>query len=88
MSSLRKKALVRLLLCAVVLIATIVFSVLLLNGTFDGDAEPASDATSSSEVVSDAPSEGTDSAPAEGESTAEGEPASESVAEPLSLIHI
>ena len=36
MSSLRKKALIRLLLCAVMLIVTIVFSVLLLTGTFDG----------------------------------------------------
>ena len=39
MSSLRKKALIRLLLCAVMLIATIVFSVLLLTGTFDGAPE-------------------------------------------------
>ena len=44
MSSLRKKALIRLLLCAVMLIVTIVFSVLLLTGTFDGavtGADPA-----------------------------------------------
>ena len=33
MSSLRKKALVRLLLCALALIATIVFCVLLLTGS-------------------------------------------------------
>ena len=46
MSSLRKQAMIRLLLCALVLIASIVFSVLLLTGTFDGDSA-ASDTTTS-----------------------------------------
>ena len=82
MSSLRKKALVRLLLCAVVLIATVVFSVMLLSGAFDGDAEPASEPASTSDSVSEAPSEGTDAAPAEGDATVEGDSAAESVADP------
>lgn len=86
MSSLRKKALIRLLVCAVFLIASIVFSVLLLTGTFDGSSEPASDPSSTSESMdassSDSAAEGADSlseseVPDEG-----GEPASESVAEP------
>ena len=48
MSSLRKKALIRLLLCAIVLIATIVFSFLLLTGTFDGSTDSTSTPESSS----------------------------------------
>lgn len=85
MSSLRKKALIRLLLCAVFLIASIVFSFLLLNGTFDGGSEPASDSSSVSDSVdstaSDAATDGV--ASTEGEGTAEGtDSASESVAEP------
>lgn len=85
MSSLRKKALIRLLLCAVFLIASIVFSFLLLNGTFDGGSEPSSDSSSVSDSVdstaSDAATDGV--ASTEGEGTAEGtDSASESVAEP------
>ena len=45
MSEIRKKAMTRLVLCAVALVACIIFSVLLLSGTFDGktsgDATPA-----------------------------------------------
>lgn len=93
MSSLRKKAMVRLLLCALVLIATIVFCVLLLTGTFDGDPSGASEPASTSQSASDSTS-GSDSAPvSEGEPASEGEgagtdetvssdPASESTAEP------
>ena len=51
MSSLRKKAVIRLVVCAVFLIASIVFSVLLLTGTFDGDTAPAADPSSTSESV-------------------------------------
>ena len=36
MSEIRKKAMTRLVLCAVALVASIIFSVLLLSGTFDG----------------------------------------------------
>ena len=36
MSEIRKKAMTRLMLCAVALVACIIFSVLLLSGTFDG----------------------------------------------------
>ena len=45
MSEIRKKAMTRLVLCAVALVASIIFSVLLLNGTFDGKtggSQPAS----------------------------------------------
>ena len=59
MSELRKKAMTRLAICAVALVASIIFSVLLLTGTFDGktdsgDAAPAtSDATSAAAGVND-----------------------------------
>lgn len=46
MSKLRKKAMTRLVICAVALIASIIFSVLLLSGTFDG--KKSGDAASSS----------------------------------------
>ena len=36
MSEIRKKAMTRLVLCAVALVACIIFSVLLLSGTLDG----------------------------------------------------
>lgn len=45
MSEIRKKAMTRLVLCAVALVACIIFSVLLLSGTFDGKtggSQPAS----------------------------------------------
>ena len=52
MSELRKKAMTRLAICAVALVASIIFSVLLLTGTFDGktdsgDAAPATSDTTS-----------------------------------------
>lgn len=59
MSELRKKAMTRLAICAVALVASIIFSVLLLTGTFDGktdsgDAAPAtSDTTSATAGVND-----------------------------------
>ena len=65
MSEIRKKAMTRLVLCAVALVACIIFSVLLLNGTFDGKtggSKPASGDTISS------------SAPAEPEATPEPTP--------------
>lgn len=43
MSKIRKKAMLRLVLCAVALIACIIFSVLLLSGTFDGKTGGSSD---------------------------------------------
>lgn len=86
MSSLRKKALIRLLLCAVFLIASIVFSFLLLNGTFDGGSEPASDSSSVSDSVDSSASDAAsdeNGASAEGDGTTEGtDSTSESVAEP------
>lgn len=42
MSEIRKKAMTRLMLCAVALVACIIFSVLLLSGTFDGKTAAAS----------------------------------------------
>ena len=45
MSEIRKKAMTRLVLCAVALVACIIFSVLLLSGTLDGKtggSKPAS----------------------------------------------
>mgnify|MGYP000031381998 CR=1 FL=1 len=52
MSDLRKKAMTRLVLCAVALVASIIFSVLLLTGNLDGqtgsgDATPATSDTTS-----------------------------------------
>lgn len=86
MSSLRKKALIRLILCAVVLIATIVFCVFLLNGAFDGDSQSTSDPASTSESVDGSSSEATtdgESQPAEGsESSEEAQPTPEPTPEP------
>ena len=68
MSEIRKKAMTRLVLCAVALVASIIFSVLLLSGTFDGQtggSKPASGDTISS------------SAPAEGVAEATPEPTPE-----------
>ena len=91
MSELRKKAMTRLAICAVALVASIIFSVLLLTGTFDGktdsgDAAPAtSDTTSAAAGVNDPtadsfPAEATgDTAapPAEEQPAAEPEPTPE-----------
>lgn len=85
MSELRKKAMTRLAICAVALVASIIFSVLLLTGTFDGktdsgDAAPAtSDTTSAAAGVND-PTADSFTAEATGD-TAE-QPAEEQPAEP------
>ena len=85
MSELRKKAMTRLAICAVALVASIIFSVLLLTGTFDGktdsgDAAPAtSDTTSAAAGVND-PTADSFTAEATGD-TAES-PAEEQPAEP------
>lgn len=85
MSELRKKAMTRLAICAVALVASIIFSVLLLTGTFDGktdsgDAAPAtSDTTSAAAGVND-PTAGSFTTEATGD-TAE-PPAEEQPAEP------
>ena len=75
MSEIRKKAMTRLVLCAVALVASIIFSVLLLNGTFDGKtggSQPASGDT----ISSSAPAEGVDD-PTADNFTAESTPAEE-----------
>ena len=80
MSEIRKKAMTRLVLCAVALVACIIFSVLLLNGTFDGKtggSQPASGDT----ISSSAPVEGVDD-PTADNFTAESTPAEEAPAEP------
>ena len=64
MSEIRKKAMTRLVLCAVALVACIIFSVLLLSGTLDGKtggSKPASVDT----ISSSAPVEGVDDPTAE-----------------------
>ena len=60
MSELRKKAMTRLAICAVALVASIIFSVLLLTGTFDGKTSDSSSAAASSSDA--ASSETTDTA--------------------------
>lgn len=80
MSEIRKKAMTRLMLCAVALVACIIFSVLLLSGTFDGKtggSKPASGDT----ISSSAPAEGVDD-PTADNFTAESTPAEEAPAEP------
>ena len=80
MSEIRKKAMTRLVLCAVALVACIIFSVLLLSGTFDGKtggSKPASGDT----ISSSAPAEGVDD-PTADSFTAESTPAEEVPAEP------
>ena len=91
MSDLRKKAMTRLVLCAVALVASIIFSVLLLTGNLDGqtgsgDATPVTgDTTSAAAGVDDPtadsfPTEATgDTAapPAEEQPAAEPEPTPE-----------
>lgn len=85
MSELRKKAMTRLAICAVALVASIIFSVLLLTGTFDGktdsgDAAPAtSDTTSAAAGVND-PTADSFTAEATGDTT--DPPAEEQPAEP------
>ncbi|WP_455501674.1 SH3 domain-containing protein [Gemmiger sp.] len=54
MSELRKKAMTRLVICAVALVACIIFSVLLLTGTFDGKTSSGDVTPAASDVVSDA----------------------------------
>ena len=90
MSELRKKAMTRLAICAVALVASIIFSVLLLTGTFDGktdsgDAAPAtSDTTSAAAGVNDptADSFTTEATGDTAEPPAEEQPAEEQPAEP------
>lgn len=91
MSSLRKQAMIRLLLCALVLIASIVFSVLLLTGTFDGDSAASdtttSDSTDATPEENGEPTENTGDSdgaePAEGQdATAEAEPTPEPTPDP------
>ena len=80
MSEIRKKAMTRLVLCAVALVACIIFSVLLLSGTLDGKtggSKPASGDT----ISSSAPVEGVDD-PTADNFTAESAPAEEAPAEP------
>lgn len=80
MSEIRKKAMTRLVLCAVALVACIIFSVLLLSGTLDGKtggSQPASGDT----ISSSAPVEGVDD-PTADNFTAESAPAEEAPAEP------
>ena len=85
MSEIRKKALIRLLLCAVALIACIVFSVLLLTGKFDGKTGgTAADSTAASDSVDSAVS-GVDDPTADSftaETSAEEAPSEEPTAEP------
>ena len=80
MSEIRKKAMTRLVLCAVALVACIIFSVLLLSGTLDGKtggSNPASGDT----ISSSAPAEGVDD-PTADSFTAESASAEEVPAEP------
>ena len=85
MSEIRKKALIRLLLCAVALIACIVFSVLLLTGKFDGKTGgTAADSTAASDSVDSAVS-GVDDPTADSftaETSAEEAPSEEPTVEP------
>lgn len=60
MSEIRKKAMTRLVLCAVALVACIIFSVLLLSGTFDGKTSGTSTPASGDVVSSSAPAKGVD----------------------------
>ena len=80
MSEIRKKAMTRLVLCAVALVACIIFSVLLLSGTFDGQtgvSQPASGDT----ISSSAPAGGVDDPNAD-DITPESTPAEEAPATP------
>ena len=80
MSELRKKAMTRLAICAVALVASIIFSVLLLTRTFDpktdsGDAAPATSDTTSAAAGVDDPT--ADSFPAEATGDTAAPPAEE-----------
>lgn len=90
MSELRKKAMTRLAICAVALVASIIFSVLLLTGTFDGKTDSGdaalatSDTTSAAAGVND-PTADSFTAAATGDTAeppAEEQPAEEQPAEP------
>ena len=85
MSDLRKKAMTRLVLCAVALVASIIFSVLLLTGNLDGqtgsgDTTPATGDTTSAAAGVDDPT--ADSFPAEATGDTAAPPAEEQPAEP------
>lgn len=90
MSELRKKAMTRLAICAVALVASIIFSVLLFTGTFDGKTDSGdaalatSDTTSAAAGVND-PTADSFTAEATGDTAeppAEEQPAEEQPAEP------
>ena len=90
MSELRKKAMTRLAICTVALVASIIFSVLLLTGTFDGKTDSGdaalatSDTTSAAAGVND-PTADSFTAEATGDTAeppAEEQPAEEQPAEP------
>ena len=90
MSEVRKKAMTRLAICAVALVASIIFSVLLLTGTFDGKTDSGdaalatSDTTSAAAGVND-PTADSFTAEATGDTAeppAEEQPAEEQPAEP------
>ena len=90
MRELRKKAMTRLAICAVALVASIIFSVLLLTGTFDGKTDSGdaalatSDTTSAAAGVND-PTADSFTAEATGDTAeppAEEQPAEEQPAEP------
>ena len=85
MSDLRKKAMTRLVLCAVALVASIIFSVLLLTGSLDGqtgsgDATPATSDTTSAAAGVDDPTADSFTTEATGDPAAP--PAEEQPAEP------
>lgn len=90
MSELRKKAMTRLAICAVALVASIIFSVLLLTGTFDGktdsgDAALATSGTTSAAAGVNDPTADSFTAEATGDTAeppAEEQPAEEQPAEP------
>ena len=78
MSELRKKAMTRLAICAVALVASIIFSVLLLTGTFDGKTDSGDAAPATSDTTSAAAGVTGDTA----DPPAEEQPAEEQPAEP------
>ena len=85
MSDLRKKAMTRLVLCAVALVASIIFSVLLLTGNLDGqtgsgDTTPATGDTTSAAAGVDDPTADSFTTEATGDTAVP--PAEEQPAEP------
>lgn len=89
MSELRKQAMTRLVLCAVALVACIIFSVLLLSGTFDGkstggDATPAASDTTAASIsgIDDPTADSFTAQPAETPSDGAETPAEDQPAEP------